>query len=118
MATRLAPGVYVLTPTEGFSITVDSVGTGFAVIGNIDTTALPFAAGVPTRLAPEIMEGMGSVHTINIRCFFTQGATNTAEYTVVTTDDSGNTLDTITVPIVVAEALPYQTLVQLIAAVQ
>lgn len=118
MATRLAPGVYVLTPTEGFSITVDSVGTGFAVIGNIDTTALPFAAGVPTRVAPEIMEGMGSVHTINIRCFFTQGATNNAEYTVVTTDDVGGPLDTITVPIVATEALPYQTLVQIIAAVQ
>lgn len=118
MATKLVQGMYQLTPTEGISITVDAVGTGFAVIANIDTTALQFSAGVPTQMGPEMMNGMGSVHTVNIRCFFTQVATNVASYTVETTDDQGANLDTFNVPIVVGQALPYQTLVQIILVVK
>lgn len=118
MATRLARGVYQLTPVEGITITVDATGTGYAVIGNIDTTAVKFDAGVPTRLGPEMMHGMGSVHTVNIRCFFTEGSTADAEYTVRTVDDQGTQLDLMTVPIVAGQTLPYQTLVQVILVVQ
>jgi hypothetical protein len=117
MATKLAPGIYQVTPTEGISITVDCVGTGFVVIANIDTSALTFAAAVPTRITPAMMGGVGSVHTINIRCFFTQGATTAAAYTINTTDDQGGPLDGFNVPIVSGQALPYQTLVQILLVV-
>ena len=117
MATKLAPGIYQITPTEGVTITVDCVGTGFVVIANIDTTALTFAAGVPNRIAPAMLSGTGSVHTINLRCFFTQESTTVAAYTINTTDDHGGALDAFNVPIVASEALPYQTLVQILLVV-
>jgi hypothetical protein len=117
MATKLAPGIYQIAPTEGVTITVDCVGTGFAVIANIDTNALSFAAGVPFRIAPTMLNGMGAAHTVNIRCFFTQGATTAAAYTVNTTDDQGAALDAFNVPIVASQSLPYQTLVQVLLMV-
>jgi hypothetical protein len=118
MAKKLAPNVYQLSPLEGISITVDTVGNGFAVIANIDTNALSFAPGVPTRIGPESMNGLGSVHTINLRCFFTQGATNNANYTITAVDDQGVQLDAFAIAIVGTQPLPYQTLVQFIMAVK
>jgi hypothetical protein len=117
MATKLAPGIYQIAPTEGVTITVDCVGTGYVVIANIDTNALTFAAGVPNRIGPTMLNGVGSVHTINLRCFFTQGATTAAAYTVNTTDDQGAALDSFNIPIVASESLPYQTLVQILLVV-
>jgi hypothetical protein len=119
MATKLAPGVYQLSPAEGLTVSVSAVGTGFAVIASVDMTALSFpTSGSSVRIGPEMMNGMGSVHSVNIRCFFTQGATQQSAYQVSVTDDKGSALDVLNLAIVVAQPLPYQALVQLVVAIQ
>jgi hypothetical protein len=119
MATKLAPAVYQLSPTEGFTVGVSAVGTGFAVIASVDTSALSFPnSGGTVRIGPEKMNGMGSVHSANIRCFFTQGATNQAAYQVTVSDDNGAALDILNLPIAAGQPLPYQALVQLVVAIQ
>jgi len=118
MANKLGPFVYELAPTEGFSITISAVGTGYAVIAGIDNVALNFANGVPVVITPQMMNGMGSIHTVNARCFFSVGATNNASYTITTADQNGAQLDTMTIPIVTPQPLPYQVLLQVVVGVR
>jgi hypothetical protein len=117
MATRFGPFVYQLGPTEGLTVTINTTANGFAVIAGLDSIALNFSNGVPLRIPPEMMNGLGSIHHINLRCFFTVGAGNNANYTISAADDNGNLLDTTTIPIVTAQQLPYQVLQQIVVGV-
>lgn len=117
MATKLATGVYQLSPTEGLTLQLSAVGTGFSVSATAGATALEFPeSGDVTKITPAML-GVG-VHTVNIRCFFTVGATPEAEYELLVVDDEGAQLDDIKVPIVTSQALPYQAEIQLAIVVR
>jgi hypothetical protein len=53
------------------------------------------------------------VQTVNVRCFFSVGATPQAQYELLVIDDEGAELDDLKLPIVTSQALPYQALIQL-----
>jgi hypothetical protein len=113
MATKLAQGVYQLTPAEGLTLQISSAGTGFTVAVTVGTTSIPFAeSGDTAKLTPDDIGGAG-VQTVNIRCFFSMGATAHAEYEVLVIDDNGAQLDDLKLPIVASQSLPYQALMQL-----
>lgn len=113
MATKLAQGVYQLTPTEGLTMQLSCVGTAFTVAVTCGGTVIPFAeSGDAAKLTPAEIGGAG-VQTVNVRCFFSQGATQQAEYELLVVDDEGAQLDDLKLPIVPTQALPYQALIQL-----
>lgn len=113
MATKLAQGVYQLTPAEELTLQISAVGTGFTVAVTVGSTVIPFAeSGDTAKLTPADIGGAG-VQTVNIRCFFSAGATSRAKYEVLVIDDNGAQLDDIKLPIVTSQSLPYQALIQL-----
>lgn len=113
MAIKLATGVYQLTPSEGLTLQISAVGTGFTVAVTAGQTVIPFAeSGDAAQITPADIGGPG-VATVNIRCFFSSGATAQAEYEVLVVDDDGTQLDDIKLPIVETQSLPYQALIQL-----
>ncbi|MBV8515892.1 MAG: hypothetical protein JO197_00690 [Acidobacteria bacterium] len=119
MATKLAERIYQLTPSEGLSITVSAVGTGFLVVAGVNSTALSFPeSGSNVRVTPEMLNGPGAMHTIDIRTFFTIGATPQAQYQIITVDDQGAVLDTTLIPILTTPVLPYQALTQVVVIIQ
>jgi hypothetical protein len=113
MATRLATGVYQLTPAEGLTLQLSAVGTLFTVVGTIGEKDIQFPeSGDVVKLTPEILGGAG-MHIVNLRCFFNNGSTPQAQYEVLVIDDDGSQLDDIRIPIVTTQTLPYQALTQL-----
>ena len=113
MATKLATGVYQMTAIEGLTLQISAVGTGFTVDATVGTASIPFAeSGDTAKITPAEIGGAG-VQTVNIRCFFSSGATPHAEYELLVIDDNGALLDDIKLPIVTTQSLPYQALIQL-----
>jgi hypothetical protein len=113
MATKLATGVYQLTPAEGLTLVLSATGTGFTVDVTAGSTPIPFSeSGDAVKLTPADIGGAG-IQTVNVRCFFTVGATQQAAYDLVVVDDEGAELDDIPLPIVPSQNLPYQGLIQL-----
>lgn len=93
MAQKLSPGRYQVTPLEGLHIDIQAVGTLFIVIAAMDNTLLsvPPGGGV-IDITPQMMNGSGSKHRIEIEVFF-NGAASGAHYVIDVRDDSGTPLD-------------------------
>lgn len=113
MPTRIAPGMYQVSPVEGIAFVVNAVGTGFAVSAALDTTLLDITAGTRVPITPQMMSGIGSSHEIRIRVIFTQESTATAAYTIDVSGEDEAELDAFTINIDASRPLPYQTLVEL-----
>jgi hypothetical protein len=96
MATRLAPGMYQLTALEGLQINIVATGTLFNAVVGMDGALLPVPPGGGTiGLTPQMMNGSGSHHKVDIRTLF-NGATVGANYTV-TIVGAGTVLDSFVV---------------------
>lgn len=119
MATVLAPGIYQLSPLEGLGIQISAAGTGYLVIAGIDNIILDFpSSGSAVAITPQMLNGLGAHHTLDIRSVFTAGATKQAEYLIEVFDQNGSQMDAIRRPVDPNRLKPYQTLTQLNLIVQ
>jgi hypothetical protein len=102
---------YTLSPTDGFGLRVTAIGTSFFVPASIDVTVLPLVDGVTFPVTPAMLNGAGSLHQLNVHCFFTPPA---GSYTIEVIDASGSVIDTITATLPSGQPAGTQMFYQLI----
>jgi len=102
---------YELSPTDGLGLRVTAIGTSFFVPASVDITALPLKDGVTFNITPQMLSGAGSLHQLNVHCFFTPPA---GSYTIEVLDTAGNVIDTITATLPAGQPAGTQLYYQLI----
>src|SRR5437660_1203076 len=83
---------YELSPSDGLGLRVTAIGTSFFVPASVDITALPLQDGITFNITPQMLSGAGSLHQLNVHCFFTPP---TGSYTIEVLDTAGTVVDTI-----------------------
>lgn len=113
MVTKKGNQFYELTPLDGVGIRVSAIGMAFYVPASVDVTAIALQDGVTFSITPEMLDGAGSYHQLNIHCFYNTGAAVAAGYTIEVFDlNSGTLVDTLTSTLP-AGTLPVQDYFQL-----
>jgi hypothetical protein len=102
---------YELTPVDTFQIKVTGTGLNYHLVASIDTAVLPLADATPFTVAPQMLNGAGSLHVANLHCFFDPGAAAKANYVIEVLDAAGNSIDTLSAS---PAQVPDQKLVQLV----
>jgi hypothetical protein len=114
MIHKIGNQFYELSPTDGFGLRVTALGTTFFVPASLDITVLPLQDGVRFDVTPQMMSGAGSLHQVNIHCFFNPPA---GTYTIEVMDTLGNVVDTITAAVQSGQPASTQMYYQLVLLV-
>ena len=111
MIQKIGVQFYQLSAVDGLGLRVTAIGTSFFVPASLDITALPLQDGVTFNITPQAMSGAGSIHQLNIHCFFNPPA---GSYTIDVLDTNGNVVDAITATLPAGQPAGTQMYYQLI----